>query len=57
MTNEYALSIIRDLGKSQGMYSRLYSALKEADEESRTQYLEQFKGCKDEVDLIMQVEE
>ena len=56
MTNEYALSIIRDLGKSKGMYGRLYSALKEADEESRTQYLNQFKDCKDEIDLILQVE-
>lgn len=56
MTREQVKAEIRQLANHQGFYGRLLETLNEASEEDQNAFYDQFKGCKDEIDLIMQVE-
>ena len=47
---------IRHLANHYSFYGRLLEALNEVSEEDQNAFYDQFKGCKDEIDLIMQVE-
>lgn len=55
MTREQVKAEIRQLANHQGFYGRLLETLNEASEEDQNAFYDQFKDCKDEIDLIMQV--
>lgn len=56
MTRERVLELFRQLSMSQGSYGRLLRAIDNLDEEDRNSYLDSFKDCKDELDVILAVE-
>lgn len=56
MTRERILELFRQLSMSQGSYGRLLRAIDNLDEEDRNSYLDSFKDCKDELDVILAVE-
>lgn len=56
MTKEQVKAEIRHLANHQSFYGRLLEALNEVSEEDQNAFYDQFKDCKDEIDLIMQVE-
>ena len=63
MKEQKVLQIIKDLAQSQGFYGRLYAGLmhnKNSDcpieRGAYKEYMEQFKDCKEPVDVIMVIE-
>ena len=63
MGEQKVLQIIRDLSKSQGFYGRVYEALmhnKNSDNPIERgvykEFMEQFKDCKDPVDVVLIIE-
>ena len=63
MKEQKVLQIIKDLARSQGFYGRLYEALmhnKNSDDPIERgvykEFMEQFKDCKEPVDVIMVIE-
>lgn len=56
MNRERILELFRQLSMSQGFYGRLLRAIDNLDEEDRNSYLDSFKDCKDELDVILAVE-
>ena len=52
------MGVFRMLARSQGLYGRLLRDLnaREAAGEDLTPFFDQFKGCKDAVDVVMVVE-
>lgn len=63
MKEQKVLQIIKDLAQSQGFYGRLYEALmhnKNSDDPIESgvykEFMEQFKDCKEPVDVVMVIE-
>lgn len=56
MNSDKVLELIRDLYYSQGFYGRLLRYIKELTEEDRNRFMEQFKDCTDNLDVIFKLE-
>ena len=56
MTRKQVKAEIRQLANHQGFYGRLLEELNEAPEEDQNAFYDQFKDCKDIVDLAVAIE-
>lgn len=56
MNNKQVLQVFKELSHSQGSYSRLLSTLNELDDDTKNQFLNQFKDCNYPVDVILKIE-
>lgn len=58
MAKEEVMGVFETLARSQGHYGRLLNALRgaEANGQDLTGYFDQFKGCRNAVDVVMVVE-
>ena len=57
MDREQVKNLILGLSRSKGFYGRLYEALEETSEEERELFYNQFKDCKNELEVIIKIEE
>ena len=59
MTKKQVMEIIKGLAHSQGMYGRLYRDIIIAEEngEDLTAWWEQFKDCKNAVDVVLKIDQ
>lgn len=51
------LQLVKMLAKSQGFYGRLLRDFEELTEEEQNEFLQQFKDCKTDLDIILKLEQ
>ena len=58
MSKEEVMGVFRSLARSQGSYGRMVQNIEDAEKAGNdlTPFFNRFKGCKDAVDVVLEVE-